>query len=124
MFPQQSFHEQKHWQNDHFKLQRFSALFHSKQTIVHLNYFYDDTHVQTAHLVHGNYSRTSLAQTLMAQSPWLVRTIIMVPIGFVCYLVSFFTSQSSIFQLFWDRSSWVEPVLSMDKCALLKDTMQ
>ena len=28
---------------------------------------------------------------------------------------------STIFQLNRDRSSWVEPVLSWDKCALLKD---
>ena len=35
------------------------------------------------------------------------------------------TSQSTIFQLFLDRSSWVEPVLlSKDKCVLLKDTTQ
>ena len=28
---------------------------------------------------------------------------------------------STIFQLYRDRSSWVEPVLSWDKCVLLKD---
>ena len=28
---------------------------------------------------------------------------------------------STIFQLNRDRSSWVEPVLSLDKCVLLKD---
>ena len=33
----------------------------------------------------------------------------------VC-LISFFTSQSTIFQLSRDGSSWVEPVLSKDKC--------
>ena len=33
-------------------------------------------------------------------------------------------SQSTIFQLCWDRSSWVEPVLSKDKGVLLKDTPQ
>ena len=37
-------------------------------------------------------------------------------------LISFFTSKSTIFQLCRDRSSWVEPVLSKDKCVLLKDT--
>ena len=34
------------------------------------------------------------------------------------------TSQSTIFQLCRDRSSWVEAVLSKDKCVLLKDTTQ
>ena len=29
-----------------------------------------------------------------------------------------------IFQLCWDGASWVEPVLSKDKCVLLKDTTQ
>ena len=43
--------------------------------------------------------------------------------GFVC-LIPFFTSQSTIFQLCRDGSSWVEPVLSQDKCVLLKDTTQ
>ena len=32
-------------------------------------------------------------------------------------------SQSTIFQLCLDRSSWVEPVLSKDKCVLHKDTV-
>ena len=36
----------------------------------------------------------------------------------------FFTSLEAIFQLFWDGPSWVEPVLSMDKYVLLKDTTQ
>ena len=31
-------------------------------------------------------------------------------------------SQSTVFQLCRDKSSWVEPVLSKDKCALLEDT--
>ena len=35
-----------------------------------------------------------------------------------------FTSQSTIFQLCRDRSSWVEPELSRDKCILLKYTTQ
>ena len=42
---------------------------------------------------------------------------------FVC-LVWFFASQSTIFQLCGDGSSWVEPVLSKDKYVLLKDTTQ
>ena len=42
---------------------------------------------------------------------------------FVC-LISFLTFKSTIFQLCWDGSSWVEPVLSRDKCVLLKDTTQ
>ena len=33
-------------------------------------------------------------------------------------LIQFFTSQSTIFQLCWDGSSWVEPVLSKDKSCL------
>ena len=37
-------------------------------------------------------------------------------------LIWFFTSQSTIFQLCWEGSSWVEPVLSKDKCGLLKVT--
>ena len=40
---------------------------------------------------------------------------------FIC-LISLFTSQSTIVQLYRDRSSWVEPVLYKDKCVLLKDT--
>ena len=36
--------------------------------------------------------------------------------------VSIVTSQSTIFQLCRDGSSWVEPVLSKDKYVLLKDT--
>ena len=39
-------------------------------------------------------------------------------------LIWFFTPQSTNFQLCWDRFSWVEPVLSKDKCVLLKDTTQ
>ena len=35
-------------------------------------------------------------------------------------LVWFFASLSTIFQLCGDGSSWVEPVLSKDKCVLLK----
>ena len=37
-------------------------------------------------------------------------------------LIWFFTSQSTVFQLCRDGSSWVEPVLSKDKCVLLKVT--
>ena len=33
-------------------------------------------------------------------------------------------SQSTIFQLCWDGSSCIKPVLSKDKCVLLKDTTQ
>ena len=39
-------------------------------------------------------------------------------IFFVC-LIWFFTSQSTIFQLYWDESSWVKPAL-----VFLKDMMQ
>ena len=39
-------------------------------------------------------------------------------------LIWLFTSQLNNFQLCQDRSSWVEPVLSKDKCVLLKDTTQ
>ena len=38
------------------------------------------------------------------------------------WLISFLTYQSTIFQLVRDRSYWVKPVLSKDKCVLLKDT--
>ena len=41
----------------------------------------------------------------------------------VC-LIWFFMSQSTIFQLCRDRSSWVEIVLSKDKCVFFKDTTQ
>ena len=40
------------------------------------------------------------------------------------WLIWFFTSQSTIFQLCWGGSSLVEPVLNKDKCVLLKDTTQ
>ena len=43
---------------------------------------------------------------------------------FLFCLILFLTSQSTIFQLCRDGSSWVEPVLSYDKCVLLKDTTQ
>ena len=33
-------------------------------------------------------------------------------------------SQSTILQLCWDGSPWIEPVLSKDKCVLLKDITQ
>ena len=36
----------------------------------------------------------------------------------------FFTSQSTIFQSWWDRSTWVELVLSSGKSVLLKDITQ
>ena len=39
-------------------------------------------------------------------------------------LISFLMSQSTIFQLCWDMSTWVEPVLSKDKYVLLKDITQ
>ena len=39
-------------------------------------------------------------------------------------LIWFYTSQSTVFQLCGDGTSWVEPVLSKDKCVLLKDMMQ
>ena len=39
-------------------------------------------------------------------------------------MIWFFTSQSKKFQLCQDGPSWVEPVLSKDKCILLKDTTQ
>ena len=42
---------------------------------------------------------------------------------FVC-LIFFFNSQSTIFQLSRNWSSWVQPVLSKDYCVLLKDTTQ
>ena len=45
------------------------------------------------------------------------------PFVFVC-LIWFFTSQSTIFQLYRDASSWCESVLSKDKCDLLKDRLQ
>ena len=37
-------------------------------------------------------------------------------------LILYVMSQSTIFLSCWDRSSWVEPVLSKDKCVFLKDT--
>ena len=44
---------------------------------------------------------------------------------FVCLFVCLFDLilyvPSTIFQLYRDGSSWVEPVLSKDKCVLLKD---
>ena len=54
---------------------------------------------------------------------FIVCTFVSVTPLFVC-LIWFFTSQSTIFKLCRDGSSWVEPVLSKDKCVLLKDTTQ
>ena len=39
-------------------------------------------------------------------------------------LIRFFASLSTVFQLCQDGSSLVEPVLSKDKCVLLKNTTQ
>ena len=47
--------------------------------------------------------------------------VLQIHLVFVC-LLWLFMSLSTIFQLCWDQSSWVEPVLSKDKCVLLKDT--
>ena len=41
---------------------------------------------------------------------------------FVC-LIWFFPSQSTIFQLCRDKSSWVEPVLSKDKIVIIYNTV-
>ena len=41
--------------------------------------------------------------------------------SFVCLLDLILYAPSTIFQLNRDGSSWVEPVLSWDKCILLKD---
>ena len=41
--------------------------------------------------------------------------------SFVCLFDLILYVPSTIFQLNRDRSSWVEPVLSWDKCVLLKD---
>ena len=41
--------------------------------------------------------------------------------SFVCLFDLILYVPSSIFQLNRDGSSWVEPVLSYDKCVLLKD---
>ena len=40
---------------------------------------------------------------------------------FVCLFDLIVYVPSTIFQLYRDGSSWVEPVLSYDKCVLLKD---
>ena len=42
------------------------------------------------------------------------------PAGFLLCLILIFTSQSTLFQSCQDGSSWVEPILSRDKCVLLK----
>ena len=44
-----------------------------------------------------------------------------IPFTIFCLLDLILNVQSTIFQLNKDRSSWVEPVLSWDKCVLLKD---
>ena len=54
---------------------------------------------------------------IVCASNWVMR----LHAHFIC-LIWFLTSQSTIFQSCWDRSSWVEPVLSKDKCVLLKNT--
>ena len=43
---------------------------------------------------------------------------------FLVCLILFLTSQSTIFQLCRDGSSWVEQILSYDKYVLLNDTTQ
>ena len=59
----------------------------------------------------------------MLQWPGQVRFLL--TMGFGCLLVCLFDLilyvQSTIFQLKRNGSSWVEPVLSYDKCVLLKD---
>ena len=44
-----------------------------------------------------------------------------IEILFVCLIDLILYVPSTIFQLNRDRSSWVGPVLSLDKCVLLKD---
>ena len=67
-----------------------------------------------------------LTQTLWRSSPIRVFPVCYSDKNFVLIvcLVWFFMSQSKKIQLCWDGSSWVEPVLSKEKCVLLKDMTQ
>ena len=47
--------------------------------------------------------------------------ITLIRVVFVCLFDLILYVPSTIFQLNRDGSSWVEPVLSQDKCVLLKD---
>ena len=44
-----------------------------------------------------------------------------ISLSFVCLFDLIRYVPSTIFQLYRDGSTWVEPVLSLDKCVLLKD---
>ena len=52
---------------------------------------------------------------------WFLRTD---QLSALFFLLFFFTSQTTVFQLFRDGSSLDEPVRNMHKCVLLKDTTQ
>ena len=45
-------------------------------------------------------------------------------LAFCLFDLILYIPESTIFQLCWDGSFWVEPVLSKDKYVLLKDTTQ
>ena len=52
----------------------------------------------------------------------VVIIVVVVVVVVVIYLFDLILNvPSTIFQLYWDGYSWVEPVLSLDKCVLLKD---
>ena len=66
--------------------------------------------------------QSSATDTQVTVTPQYIQCTILNLVYFC--LIGFFTSQSTTFQLCRNRSSWVEPVLSKDKCVLLKDTTQ
>ena len=96
-----------------------STIYNSQQTTLHCVKFLWENHNNTTCFVMTAFNKSfhlfflSRPEKCHRKYHW----------SFV-YLIWFFTSQSTIFQLCWDRSSWVEPVLSKDKCVLLKDTTQ
>ena len=52
----------------------------------------------------------------------VVVVVVIVVVVVVVYLFDLILNvPSTIFQLYWDAYSWAEPVLSEDKCVLLKD---
>ena len=68
----------------------------------------------------SNYSRWSKIFNIYYRQKWD-------DYSWVCFffcLIWLFTSQSTIFQLYRERSSWVDPVQSKYRCVLLKHTTQ
>ena len=105
-------------QNSFFKTRPISTRVHSMQTF---SQFVLRSHLFTTPLSLHIYSAYCLS-LLLAYNKIISHDL--VNIIFTFFFLWSLTSQSTIFQLCRDGSSWVEPVLSKDKCVLLKDTTQ